>query len=251
MKASAVIVTYNRPELVKRLAEQIRKFDPDTELVVIDQSGKEPNLCRGRNEGIAKASGDIIIFFDDDVEIMKDTISSHLKEFEKPNVVGCAGRVINDGEPVPTETKVIVGEANSLLTGFTKNFWSTKRQTVEFPYGCNMSFRKIALLATGGFDEKLPAPATPFDEIDIALRISNIGLISFSPQALVLHHRATSGGTREREAIRTKQYYQAYARMVRKNLPFPISLLSLSILKIRVIKEAPFALPSLLRGFFF
>ena len=53
MKASVVIVSYNRPEHLKSLINQINHINPEVELVVIDQTESTPNLCKGRNEGIA------------------------------------------------------------------------------------------------------------------------------------------------------------------------------------------------------
>ena len=251
MTVSVVIVTYFRPKLVDKLTSQIKKYNPDSEIVVIDQSNKKPNLCAGRNEGLKKASREIVIYFDDDVEITKDTINFHIREYQDPKVVGVAGRVINDGEVVPKETEVVVGRANKLLTKFDKNFWSTKRQFVQYPYGCNMSFLKSVLIKAGGFDEKIPSPATAFDEIDMALRIEKLGEILFSPKAIVYHHRALSGGTRENNNLRKKQYYQSYGRLIRKHVGFPLSVISLIILKLRIIKEAPETLFSFLKGYFF
>ena len=172
-----------------------------------------------------------------------------LHEYNNPEIIGVAGRVINDGEVIRKKTSVIAGKSNGLLTKFEKNFWSTKRQAVEFPYGCNMSFRKKALLAVGNFDEKLPTPLSSFEEIDMALRIRKTGTIVFSPKALAYHHRALSGGTRIDLKMRTKLYYQSYGRVVNKHVPFPSSLLSTAIITLRIIKEAPFAIAAFLKGY--
>lgn len=248
MKSTVVIVTLNRKELASKLVTQIRKFNPSEEIIVIDQSGKQPNLCQGRNEGYKKALGEIIIYFDDDVEITENTIQSHLAEYEDDSVIGVAGRVINDDEPIPEKSAVLVGKVNNLLTDFTKNFWSTKKQIVEFPYGCNMSFRKNILAKVNGFDERIPAPSTAFDEIEIALRIKKFGKIIFSPTALVFHHRVTMGGTRAGDSFRKKQYYQSYGRLIKKHTPSSVKILAVGQLIVRILKEAPYALPSFIGG---
>src|SRR5437762_13716168 len=56
--------------------------------------------------------------------------------------------------------------------------------------GCNMSFRKSALLTVGGFD---PIFRKAADDVDICWRLLENGYrLGFSPSALVWHHRRPS-----------------------------------------------------------
>lgn len=265
MKISIVIPTYNRPGLALGLVRQIRKLEPEAEVIVVDQSDKkeDPNEIKklkivylenskvntsiAKNVGLVKASDEIVFFFDDDVEITPKTIKAHLEEYKDKDVLGVAGRVINDDEPVPKETNVETGKTNKYLTSFTMNFWSTKRQEVQFPYGCNMSFRRSVLEKLGGFDEKIPPPG--FEETDLGLRVTKIGRIIFSPKALVYHHRANSGGTRMDKDKWFKRYYWTYGRLIRKHVSFPKWLISLAHLKFRILKEYPPAIYSFIKGF--
>ena len=248
MKVSVVIATFNRSDLANNLAIKIRKLNPDVETLVIDQSGSKPNLCKARNLGISRSKGDVVIFFDDDVEVTLKTITSHLLEYKNSNTIGVAGRVINDGESVPSNTNVETGKVNILGTSFVKNFWGEKRQNVAYPYGCNMSFRKSALDIIGKFDEKFPPPLSSFEEIDLGLRVSKIGNLIFSPDALVYHHRAKTGGTRTDNKVRNKLYYQSYGRLIRKHIKFPLNLISIGVIKLRILKEAPYALLAFAKG---
>lgn len=268
MKASVVIVTYNRPGLALGLVKQIRSFDLNIEIIVVDQAPKDtnqetdfttlkskyfvlksPNLCQARNLGINKSGGDIVIFFDDDVEITTETIPAHLSSYQNHEVLGVAGRVINDDETVPEKTDVITGAITGNNTVFIKNFWGTKEQYVSYPYGCNMSFRKSALEKVNGFDEKLLPPLCSFEEIDIATRVVNSGgKIIFSPQALVYHHRAVSGGARMTESVRHKYYYNSFGRYLAKNLHNSLFISSVFRGSLRIIKENPLLLPSFFTG---
>jgi len=242
MKVSIVIPTYKRPGLAESLKKKILGYEPDVEVVIIDQSDSEtPNTAAAKNLGLRQSSGEIIIFFDDDVEITTDTIRSHLLEYEDQSVVGVAGRVINDGEEIATDN-LPVGKVDSFLTRFDKNFTSTKKQTVSFVYGCNMSFKKNVLLSVMGFDEKLPPPLSAFEEIDLSFKVAKLGIITFSPMALVYHHRAISGGTRLDERTRNKLYYKSYGRILIGHVPFPFVLYSLLAITVRIIKEAPYSL---------
>lgn len=264
MKISIVIPTYNRPGLALSLAAEIRRHEPSSEIIVVDQSEKKEdrkkiselavkylentrvNTSIAKNVGLAKASGEIIFFFDDDVEITKDTIKAHLKEYKDKNVLGVAGRVINDGEIIPKETNIETGKTNKYLTYFTMNFWSTRRQVVQFPYGCNMSFRKNILDKLNGFDEKIPPPG--FEETDLGLRVTKIGKMIFSPKALVYHHKATYGGTRMDKAKWFRNYYWIYGRLIRKHAPFPANLVSIIHITFRILKEYPTAISSFVSG---
>lgn len=251
MKISVIIPTYKRPGLAKELSSQIHHYYPECEVIIIDQSNqKNPNTSRAKNEGIKKATGDIVVFFDDDVEITKDTIKNHQKAYEDNSVVAVAGRVINDGESVPQETKVITGQMNGLGTKFEKNFWGEKMQPVVHPYGCNWSVRKKILDKVGYFDPSFPAPLSAFEEVDLGLRVSKEGNFIFIPKALVYHHRCYTGGTRTDQKSRNRLYYQSYGRFIKKHIEFPQLLLSTLILTVRTIKEAPYSLLSLYKGLF-
>lgn len=265
MKVTIIIPTYNRPGLAASLTKQIRNLGFKDEIIIIDQSNKKENLdgleklrvkyltdvqvntARAKNIGIKEAKGEIIIFFDDDVELTKDTINAHISAYKNKEVLGVAGRVINDGEEVPSNADVETGKANESLTAFVGNFWGTKTQFVQFPFGCNMSFRKSILEGLKGFDEKITPPG--FEEYDLGLRVSRIGKIIFVPEALVFHHRAKSGGNRLSRDDWYKKYYWNYGRMIRKHVKFPFLIISLIHLKLRIIREYPNALVSFFSGF--
>ena len=260
---SVVIATYNRGELALDLAKSILK-QQSVEVIIVEQisdliESKHPrvkvikskiaNLPYARNLGIKESRGEVILFLDDDVEITKKLLETHLSYYENKSVVGVAGRVINDGEEAQGSSSEATGQTNSLLTRFTKNFSSTKPQTVQFPYGCHMSFRKSALLKTGGFDKNFPPPLSAFEEIDLGLRVGKYGQIIFTPETLVYHHQAKSGGTRTNKLEKQKLYYFSYGRLVRKHTRGVAQVLSLLLLTLRIFKEGYKAIPSFYRGY--
>jgi hypothetical protein len=60
-------------------------------------------------------------------------------------------------------------------------------QVAEHVPGCNMAFRRAALLSINGFDEQYRQAG---DDVDICWRLQQAGLwITFAPGALVWHHR--------------------------------------------------------------
>ncbi len=221
-----VIGTLNRPAVAAKLLKQIAADPRSTnwEILVFDQSdsknyrllkhefqpfdsaqGKlihlnEPNTCHYLNLGWQKAASPIVLYLDDDVELTKSTIDSHLNAYRNPQILGVAGRVINNNDDY--DVSIHHNRDTSRIKSFgaviDKNFASTNKSFIDFPYGCNMSFRKSILQKTGGFDEKLHGPIYAYNEVDLGYRISKKypRSIVFEPEALVYHHRYPSGGTR-------------------------------------------------------
>ena len=65
----------------------------------------------------------------------------------------------------------------------------TDREAEHIP-GCNMAFRKSALLEIGGFDEKFRVAG---DDVDVCWSLQKQGWkLGFSPAAVVWHHRRNS-----------------------------------------------------------
>lgn len=264
--ASVVIPTYNRPNLALEAAEIIRSFHKDIEIIIVDQLNSSEidatkanrlrvqylnlgrvNTSYAKNTGIQNALGSVVFFFDDDIEITKNTIPEQLAAYDDPNVAATCGRVINDDETVPEDTDVETGTTNRLATRFLLQYWSTKAQDIDFPYGCNMSFRKDALTAVGGFDERFPKI---FEEIDLGVRVSrNVGHIRFVPKALAYHHKAVSGGTRTTPPGKMKMIYRSYGTYMAKHVIFPLSLVPLALRTRTALREAPYAVLSLYAGY--
>lgn len=219
-KITVVIGTLNRPEVILRLVDQLDNESKKLplEIIVIDQSDAAnydilknkfpsrkgltlthfvtPHTCKYLNYGWQHAQADVVLYLDDDVTITEKTLPAHIHAYTNPEIHGVAGRVINDGEQ--TTTEAAVGRILWYGAIFKKNFSYDKSAFVDFPYGCNMSFKKQTLEALGGFDERLAPPIYAFNEIDMGVRITKRKRHSmlFVTEALVYHHQFKQGGTR-------------------------------------------------------
>ncbi len=220
IQISVVIGTLNRPNVVMSLIDQLVEESKKIrlEVIIVDQSIPDnykeltkkfpkqinfelthfdkPNTIKYLNYGWKNAKAPIVLYFDDDVTLTESTIQTHLEAYENLSIKGVAGRVINDGEKISEDSSV--GKISWFGAMFTKNFSYEKKTFVDFPYGCNMSFKKQVLKDLGGFDERLSPPIYAFNEVDLGYRINKRwnNSILFLPKALVYHHQYKRGGTR-------------------------------------------------------
>ena len=274
-KITIVIGTLNRPKIVLRLLNEIVKYAnfERVEVLVVDQSSKsnyqilqtkfpknknvllfhfdKPNTCKYLNFGWKNARAPIVLYLDDDVSITKDTIGGHIDGYKEATTMGIAGRVINTSEEQTDNSTV--GKILWYGAQFIKNFSSEKKVCVDFPYGCNMSFRKVVLERIGGFDENLLPPIYAYNEIDIGYRINKKwkNSIIFEPQALVYHLQSKQGGTRnnfaEKEIFNSTQFNYGY--FLGKNYSwFQNILCFLRRLPYQLIRENS-SIPHIIKGF--
>jgi len=276
-RVTIVIGTLNRPSIVSALIAEIETISIKIplELLVIDQSNQanfqklqklfpkkthfklvhfeQANTCKYLNYGFRHATAPIVLYLDDDVSITEKTVKTHLKAYDDKTIYAVAGRVINDGEKVSSDNQV--GKIRWYGAVITKNFSYEKQTFVDFPYGCNMSFRKSILKEMEGFDERLSPPIYAYNEVDIGYRIShkyNNSFI-FLPDALVYHHKHNGGGTRnnfsEKEVFQSTQFNYGYFLGKNFNV-FENVVCSARRLVYQVVKE-PRAFTSILKGYLF
>jgi glycosyltransferase involved in cell wall biosynthesis len=209
MDISLVISTRNRaPQLEQALDSYARlQYDGAWELVIVDNGSADgtaqvldgfgrrfggnvrllhherPGLGGARNIGWRAAGGDIVAFTDDDCYPREDYLARIRSSFSDPRIGFAGGRVLlYDQLDYPITIQL-----------------SDRR--VEFPpksyiapgdiHGANFGFRREALQAIGGFDERLGAGAKyqSAEDTDAVARVSAIGWWGvYDPAPTVLHH---------------------------------------------------------------
>jgi GT2 family glycosyltransferase len=201
-KFSVVVCSYNGAATIRDTLDHLARLDyPNYEIIVIDDGSTDatgeiakkydvrlistPNqgLGQARNEGLAAARGEFIVYIDDDAYPPPPWLKYLALAFSHsehaciggPNLVppedGRIGQCVADSPGGPLHV---------LLTD----------EIAEHVPGCNMAFRRSSLAAIGGFD---PIYRAAGDDVDVCWRLQDKGWsIGFSAPAMIWHHRRAS-----------------------------------------------------------
>jgi glycosyltransferase involved in cell wall biosynthesis/GT2 family glycosyltransferase len=225
MKASIIINTYNRSELLMRTLESLRYLRyPEFEVVCVngpsdDGTGPllarmqrclnlkcaicpEKNLAKSRNIGIQMAAGEIICFIDDDAVPEPNWLNTLATAFDDPKVAA-AGGFIRDHTGVKYQARYVLCDrlGNNIcfdkaedISVDNKNADDHGNSYYVAITGTNSSFRKDTLVDLGGFDE---AYAYFLDETDILIRLSDAGYKIVCIEKAEVHHKYAPSNQRD------------------------------------------------------
>ena len=248
MRFTVVIPTMRREEILDATLESLRHCDPAPDEVIVIDADPEgssypvvttfdrqvspavrylrtaPSLTRQRNYGIDDASGDVIVFLDDDVTIQSDIFARLSEVYGDQSIVGATGRVIEPesgrvGGPASRLRRLLLGsgrEGTFTRYGYPRYVRNVDEPTdVEFMQGCFMSARYDAA-ARVRFDEHLGGYALAEDE-DFSYRLSRLGRIRYEPEIRVEHRKLGFASQDARPFGRRVIVNRAY--LFRKNFP--------------------------------
>lgn len=147
-------------------------------------------LSGARNTGVEAASGDLVLFLDDDAEAEPGWMHEIAQPFIDPEVVGVGGFAepawhSGSAPPwMPDEFYWVVGCSYRGLP--------TAPAEIRNPIGCNMAFRRQPVLDAGGFSSDLGRVGSKpvgGEETDLSIRVLSQfgGRIMFAPGARVIH----------------------------------------------------------------
>jgi len=146
-------------------------------------STKNQGLSNARNRGMLEAKGEIVAYIDDDAYPDKYWLHYLATAFENSDFGGIGGPNIAPPEDGP------IADCVANAPGGPIHVMATDEVAEHIP-GCNMAFRKEALLKIGGCDPIFRAAG---DDVDLCWRIQEAGYtIGFHPSAVVWHHRRNS-----------------------------------------------------------
>ncbi len=144
--------------------------------IYLDQAGQ----CSSRNEGLKQATGDFILFVDDDDEVLPDLIERHLQNLFLYRCSVSSGVALEPGQKeLPADFRFL-------------------RLSDVFPTN-NSMIRKKVLKKSGLFD--LAYDHGQRADHDLGMRLYLAGeIMVLDPSICVLHHHAPMGGLREHKA---------------------------------------------------
>ncbi|HUF08263.1 MAG TPA: glycosyltransferase [Rhodothermales bacterium] len=230
-RISVVVCSYNGAGTITDTLRALESLDyPDYEVIVVNDGSTDhteqvarafkfqvvttPNagLSSARNEGIRRATGEIVAFIDDDAYPDPHWLRYIARVLTTSDVCGVGGPNL-----LPPEDGTLA-ECISHAPGGPCHVLETDELAEHIP-GCNMAFRKSALDAVDGFDPQFRAAG---DDVDLCWRLLNRGWkIGFHPSAVVWHHRRPSirrywkqqFGYGKAEALLERKWPQKYNRL--------------------------------------
>ena len=148
-------------------------------LIVVRTHGRGP--AAARNAGWRATDADWIAFLDDDVAIPMDWCRRLVEDLDGlPDNVAASQAWIS----VPTPEGRPPTDAERRTTNLSGALWIT----------ADMAYRRSALLASGGFDERFPRAFR--EDADIGLRIVRLGYAIVWGERVTTHPLASSAGWR-------------------------------------------------------
>ena len=212
-RVSVIVPTYNRIERLRRvLAGLTHQSYPlnDFEVIVVSDGSSDgtddylqatttplcltvvtqPNqgVASARNHGLERATGELVLFIDDDVVPAPQLIAEHVRVHSDQNDdVVVLGPMLTPTDftmsPwVHWEQAMLAKQYSAMISG---KWEPTARQF----YTGNTSLARRHLLATGGFDENFRRA----EDVELAYRLAQMGLrFIFNPDAIGYHYAERS-----------------------------------------------------------
>jgi glycosyltransferase involved in cell wall biosynthesis len=205
--------------------DQTENHEPATEAFLKENAEKitliqhqPPSAVTSRNVGLQKATGDILIFIDDDTTFESDFVSNHVRAIENGADV-VQGRVVEEGRGVSHRAQWVLPWLR--VVGSNTYDKPAKTNTIT---GCNFSITKQAADRVGGFDSKITGVVAR-EDADYGARCDKLGLIMrFDPTACLVHHRDPGGGVDAAIKASKRIYDHTLLRnelyFARKHFPF-------------------------------
>lgn len=188
-----IVVVDHNEELMRFLVERL------PEAVEVVSNDEARGLAGARNAGIHRASGEVVVFLDDDAEADPLWLRTLVGQFGDPSVAGTGGRVVPDWPMAarpqwfPPEFDWVVGCSYRGLPDVVA--------PVRNPIGASMAMRRSLFERIGGFDTamgRMKAVPLGCEETELAIRARHqlVGAeFLYVPDATVTHK---VGGERAR-----------------------------------------------------
>lgn len=192
-RSFSIIISVSRENSVEQMKKIIENINYPKELVQVKFIMDKGLPSKKRNCGAIQATGEYLIFFDDDLDVPADYLQK-LNDFirtEKADVMGGP----NLGFRQANQTQQMIDIAFSSWIGFGKggerfkSMGAVRDGTEDNLTANNLCICKEVFLSAGGFDEKL----YPGEEVELIRRLRMDGYkLIYCPKLIVYHRRRSS-----------------------------------------------------------
>lgn len=174
---SAIVPATNRPETLERCRDALQRCETPPDEIILVCEPANANAAAARNVGARRATGEVLLFVDSDVEVGYDAVTRVRAAFNAdPGLVALFGSY----DDAPSAPGVVSGFRNLLhhhvhqsSAGPATTFWT----------GLG-AVRREAFERAGGFDESV----SYMEDIDLGMRLSGAGAyIVLDPELLGTH----------------------------------------------------------------
>ncbi len=214
-KLSIIIVSYNDVDYLERcvfsLYQKLANFS-NWEIIIVNNDKRQDiyqlplNFSKikvlnqeknrgfgaGVNQGVAKATGDLLLLLNPDTEVIKIKINDIIQEFERDNQVGIiGGRIVdrnnkNQEWSAGWEMSLYNLIKNNIGLSKTKQVWNSKKKiNCDWVTGTMLFIKKKLFRELGGFDENF---FMYFEDMDLCkrARLQNKKIV-FMPKLKTFH----------------------------------------------------------------
>ena len=251
---SLVAQTYTDLELIvvvdgdKSLYEQIMTDKVPVDDVILNDENM--GLSLSRNRGLNIASGEVIVFFDDDAVADRDWIKELVRMYEEYGAIAAGGKLV----PLWIGGKMdFLPEEYYWLIGATHRGFAEEITEVRNTFGSNISFRADVLRSLGGFESELGLTASrkgafQGEETELCIRMKQrFGKgVMYNPDAIVKHKIVG-----ERVKIRfllNRAFWQGYSKRIMEKLSTDSLGVEKSFLKKLIVESVPNRIGGMVRS---
>jgi glycosyltransferase involved in cell wall biosynthesis len=199
-KVSVVVCAYNAARTLPECLRSLGEIDyPDYEVILVDDGStdhtpaiaaefpqfvyvRQPNrgLSVARNVGAERATGEVVAYTDADCVVDADWLRCVVQGLQ------CQGVDAIGGPNITPHTDGWSAQCVAVSPGNPSHVMLDDCRAEHIP-GCNMAFRREALMRLGGFD---PQYRQAGDDVDMCWRLLDEGgSIGYASGAFVWHHR--------------------------------------------------------------
>src|SRR5262249_53227725 len=198
-RVSVVVCSYNGGRTLDQCLRSLLELDyPDYEVILIDDGSTDDTraiaarfpevraihqanlgLSEARNVGLRAATGAVVAYTDSDCVVDPDWLTLLVYQLQRTGAAALGG-------PTPSPEDGRIAACVAAAPGQPTHVLESDQVAEHIP-GCNMAYRREALLAVNGFD---PVFRKAGDDVDVCWRLEHEGMwITFAPGAFVWHHR--------------------------------------------------------------